>query len=366
MTTPNKSQSAQRDLAAIILAAGKSTRMKSDQPKVLHEICGQPMLAYVLDACRGADIKTFYIVAGFGMDRVVASLKDEPGVHFVEQREQKGTGHAVMQCADALRGIEGDVVVIAGDMPMIRAQTLLDLVGSHRAACAAASLATTVLDDPGGYGRIARDAKGDFQKIVEHRDCTADQLSIREVNPSYYCFDAASLLAAMPKLKAENAKGEYYITDVLEILRQEGKSVRAVTRVPAIDATGINSRADLALVGKLMQQRIAVQWMDRGVTIIDPDNTWIDSRARIGEETIIQPFSYIEGRARIGAGCVIGPYAYVGDGAVVADRSNVGPGVLTALDSVTSDRHTAIATIKKHVQVVRRPPTASSLGSGVS
>lgn len=366
MTPANNNPKSARDLTAIILAAGKSTRMKSDWPKVLHEVCGRPMLAYVIDACRAAEIRALQIVVGFGKDAVISALGDEPGVKFIEQREQKGTGHAVVQCTEALKGLQGDVIVIAGDMPMIRSATLLDLIGSHRAAGAAASLATTVLEDPSGYGRIVRIAKGEFERIVEHRDCTPEQLEIKEVNPSYYCFDAQSLLAALPKLKADNAKGEYYITDVLEILRREGQPVRAVTKLPAIDATGINSRADLADVGKLMQKRIATDWMDRGVTIVDPENTWIDSRARIGADTVIKPFSYIEGHARVGGNCVVGPYAFVGDGAVVADGSIVGPGALSALDSTAGGPRAGVTTTKKLVQVVRRPPAQTGMGSRVS
>ena len=348
----------QRDLVAIILAAGKSTRMKTELPKVMHEVCGKPMLSHVLDACGGADIRKFYIVVGFAKDAIISAYGDEPGVHFVEQAEQKGTGHAVMMCADALKGIQGDCVIIAGDMPLVRTQTLLDLVGSHRATCAAASLATTVLDDPTSYGRIVRDLAGDFEKIVEHRDCTPEQLRINEVNPSYYCFDIESLLSALPRLKNENAKREYYITDLLSIIKAEGKTVRANTSVPAIDATGINSRADLAEVNRLMQDRIATEWMERGVTIVDPDNTWIDSRAQIGAETIIRPFSYVEGNARIGSGCTVGPYAYIADGAVIADGSQVGPGAISALDCLIGDKRIA----KKQVQVLRRPPSQSELG----
>ena len=350
---------AKRGLAAVILAAGRSTRMKTELPKVMHEVCGRPMLAYVVDACRGADIDKFLIVVGFAKDAIISAFSEEHGVQIIEQAQQKGTGHAVMMCADALRDFHGDCVVIAGDMPLVRSETLLDLVGSHRAACAAASLATTELDDPTGYGRIVRNADGEFERIVEHRDCTPEQLRVREVNPSYYCFDAQSLLAALPKLKSDNAKGEFYITDVLEILRRDGKTVRATTRLPAIDATGINSRAELASVSDMMRTRICNHWMDNGVTIADPATTWIDSRARIGTDTIIRPFSYVEGRARIGAGCSIGPYAYIADGALVADGSSVGPGVLTALDAA-GDRRANVTTNKKLVQVVRRPPTPSS------
>ena len=356
--TAMKTQPSQRDLVAIILAAGKSTRMKTELPKVMHEVCGRPMLAHVLDACRGADIRKFYIVVGFAKEAIISAFGDEPGVQFVEQREQKGTGHAVMMCAEALKNINGDCVIIAGDMPLVRSQTLLDLVGSHRATCASASLATTVLEDPTSYGRIIRDVAGDFEKIVEHRDCSPQQLKINEVNPSYYCFDVQSLLSALPRLKNDNAKGEYYITDLLEIIKSDGKTVRATTNVPAIDATGINSRADLAEVNRLMQDRIANEWMERGVTIVDPANTWIDSRAQIGVETVIRPFSYIEGKARIGSGCVIGPYAYIADGAVIADGSQVGPGAITAMDCLLGDKRQN----KKQVQVLRRPPSQSELG----
>jgi bifunctional UDP-N-acetylglucosamine pyrophosphorylase/glucosamine-1-phosphate N-acetyltransferase len=361
----NKIGLQQRDLAAIILAAGKSTRMKSDRAKVLHEICGRPMIGYVIDACRGAGIKTFYVVIGFGKGEVAAALADEPGVHLVEQAEQKGTGHAVMQCAGPLKSLQGDVVVIAGDMPLIRSGTLRDLIAAHRSAGAAASLATTVLEDPTGYGRIIRNAKGEFERIVEHRDGRPDQLAIREVNPSYYCFDAALLAAALPKLTCNNAKGEYYITDLFDILRREGRAVHAATGVPAEDATGINSRSDLAHVGKLLQRRIAGEWMELGVTIVDPETTWIDCRARIGSETVIRPFSFIEGDAQIGSDCLVGPYAYVRSGAVVADRSVIGPGALSALDTSGGERQVATTT-RKHVQVVRRPPAPTGMGSRVS
>jgi bifunctional UDP-N-acetylglucosamine pyrophosphorylase/glucosamine-1-phosphate N-acetyltransferase len=356
---PNSTSSG-RKARAVILAAGKSTRMKSELPKVMHEVCGRPMLAYVLDACRDAGVDELLVVVGFGKDAVIQAFSSQPGVSFVEQTEQKGTGHAVAMCADAFKGFEGDCVVIAGDMPMIRSQTLVDLLGGHRASGSVASIATTVLEDPTSYGRIVRNAAGEFEKIVEHRDCTPEQLKINEVNPSYYCFDSKTLFASLPKVKTENAKGEYYLTDVLAVLRSEGKSVRACTSVPAIDATGINSRADLAEVSRLMQRRIATQWMDQGVTIVDPETTWIDSRATIGAETIIKPFSYIEGRSIIGVGCLIGPYAYVADGAVVADGAGVGPGLLAAFEQTGGGKQNQPSTRGKQVQVVRRPPAQQS------
>lgn len=345
-----------RATAAIILAAGKSTRMKTDLPKVMHEICGRPMLAFVLDACREAGVPTMHLVVGFAKDVVVNAFSNEPGVRFVEQVEQKGTGHAVLMCADAFRSFVGDVIVIAGDMPTVRADTLRQLLAAHRSAGAAASIATTALADPAGYGRIIRDPAGRFERIVEHRDCNAEQLKIHEVNPSYYCFDAQALFEALPKLKPDNAKGEYYITDALAVIRRSGKLVQAVTSVPAEDAVGINSRGELADVAKVMQRRIQNSWMERGVTIVSPDNTWIDSRASIGPETVIKPFSYIEGHARIGARCVVGPFAHVADGAVLEDGATAGPGVLTGLDPVAPLRNSCDPGVRKNVQASRRPP----------
>jgi bifunctional UDP-N-acetylglucosamine pyrophosphorylase/glucosamine-1-phosphate N-acetyltransferase len=345
-----------REATAIVLAAGKSTRMKSDLPKVMHDLCGRPMLSYVVDACREAGISTLHVVVGFGKEVVAGALAGQEGIQFVEQAEQKGTGHAVSMCADVLKGFVGDVVVIAGDMPMIRAQTLRTLLGGHRAAGSAASIATTVLDDPTGYGRIVRDADGGFGGIVEHRDCDPEQLKIREVNPSYYCFDAEALFGALPEIKPDNAKGELYLTDVLTVIGATGRPVLATTSVPSEDAVGINSRADLAAVAKLMQRRIGEGWMERGVTLIDPENTWIDSRATIGSDTVIKPFSYIEGRAKIGAGCSVGPFAYVGDGAVLADGASTGPGVLSAFDATVGGGGRSQGGCKRDVSVVRRPP----------
>lgn len=346
-----------RDLAAIILAAGKSTRMKTDKPKVLHSLCGRPMLGHVLGACRAAGIEKFFVIVGFAKEQIIRAYEGEPGIHFVEQAEQKGTGHAVQMCAEAFQEFTGDAIVIAGDMPMIRPETLRTLIQSHRASGAGASLATTVLEDPASYGRIVRDADGEFERIVEHKDCTEGQLDICEVNPSYYCFDAESLFDALTKITPNNAKGEYYITDVLEILRNEGKPVRAATNVPAEDAVGINSRADLASVGKVMQERIHQYWMSEGVTIEDPDTTRIDVDARIGGETIVRPFSYIEGNARIGDNCVIGPYAYVRAGAVIEADSVVGPTVLSALDDVAKPtRATSPIQRRQTASVVRHPP----------
>jgi len=353
-----------RPLAAIILAAGRSTRMKTDRPKVMHEVCGRPMLSHVLSACRAAGIRRFHIVVGFGKQVIIQAFNGEEGVSFVEQREQKGTGHAVSVCAEGLKDFTGDVVVLAGDMPMVRSETLLALIQSHRAACSAASLATTVLDDPSSYGRIIRNADGAFDRIVEHRDCTVDQLKVCEVNPSYYCFDAPTLFEALPKIQPNNAKGEYYITDVLEVIRKDGKTVRASTSVPAVDAVGINSRADLAEVSRLMQRRIQADWMEAGVTLDDPATTWIDARATIGPDSRIKPFSFVEGHAKIGASCVVGPYAYVADGAVVEDGTTIGSGALSAFEATAATPKTAGAIHQRGTSVTRQPPSQAPCTPG--
>ncbi len=309
------------ELAAIVLAAGKSTRMKSELPKVLHEVCGQPMLAYVLNACRLAGVDRPIVVIGYGKDEVMRRFAAETDLIWVDQTEQKGTGHAVLCCREAIEGCqeEGSILVIAGDMPLIRRETLANLVESRTRSGHAVTLATTLLDEPTGYGRIVRDAQGGLEAIVEEADCTPEQRQICEVNPSYYCFDPKRLLEALDEMKPTGAKGEYYVTDVVRILRTKGHAVSAEVTVPGEDAMGINSRLDLAVVNRVMQDRIQLALMNEGVTIVDPDNTWIEAEVSIGRESVIYPFTVIGTGATIGEGCRIGPFARVGIGEMIED-----------------------------------------------
>ncbi len=313
------------ETAAIILAAGKSTRMKSELPKVLHEICGRPMLGYVVSACRLAGADRLLAVVGHGKDQVIERFAAEGDITWVEQIEQRGTGHAVLCCKEALGRFAGSLLVIAGDMPLVRRETLAALLEARAESGDALTMATTVLDDPTGYGRIVRDADGNLQAVVEHRDCTESEREICEVNPSYYCFDAVRLFEALEQLEPAASKGEYYLTKVVGILRSAGQGVSAVVRVPAEEAMGINSRIDLAAVGRVMQDRLQAAIVEDGVTITDPDNTWIEADVSVGRETTILPFTFIGAGATIGSGCRIGPFAWVRGGQTIKDGLVLGP-----------------------------------------
>lgn len=309
---------------AIILAAGQSTRMNTKTAKVLHEVCGRPMLEWVLDACRAAGVQKHIVVVGYGKEQIIDRYKDAGDVEFVEQNEQKGTGHAVMCCRDNLAGFTGQTLILCGDAPLIRTETLNELIGKHEQEKSAVTLATAVMSDPSGYGRIIRDGYGNIQGILEHNDCDERQRAITEINPGYFCFQTPLLLEALDKITPNNVKNEYYLTDALHLLLEDGYKATAVTAVAAEDAMGVNNRQQLSLVGKIMQERIQDRMMGDGVTIVDPPNTWIDARAEIGQDTVIEPFTCISGAVKIGDNCRIGPFAYLYEGAVVPAESVVG------------------------------------------
>lgn len=313
---------------AIILAAGISSRMNTQLPKVLHEVCGRCMLEYVLEASREAGAKKLYVVIGYHGEQVRERFADAKDIVWVEQSEQKGTGHAVLCCREHLADFDGQTLVLCGDGPLIRAETLKTIIAKHEKEHSATTLATAILDEPNGYGRIVRDMYGNIQGIVEDSDCTPEQKAIKEVNPSYYLFNNKVLFNALAKVQPNNVKGEYYLTDALSIILASGYKVIAVTAVRPEEAKGVNSRLQLSEAGKVVQQRIHKKLMDNGVTIVDTINTWIDYRAQIGQDTVIEPFTYIEGEARIGQGCRIGPFAYLGSGTDLKDGAFVKPGTM--------------------------------------
>lgn len=310
-------------LTAIILAAGKSTRMKSNRPKALHEICGRPMLEYVLRACYGAGCDRILMVVGHGKEEIVAHFGSDKRIHWIEQTEQLGTGHAARMCESELKKHKGDVFVLAGDGPLIRSEVLKALRQAHVDDHAAASMATAILDDPTGYGRVVRDEKGEFVEIIEQIDATPTQREIREVFPSYYCVRTEDLLFGLSKLKNDNKKGEYYLTDIYGHLRKAGKKVVAVQAVSEDDVIGVNTRQQLAEVDAIMQARIQKQLREVGVTIVSGFNSYIESDVAIGQDTVVQPFTFIGRGSSIGTECVIGPFAVVPRDTIVPEGSTI-------------------------------------------
>lgn len=243
---------------AIILAAGKGTRMGGDLPKVVHRVADRPMVYWVVKACREAGVGRCIVVVGYKGELVREALAGVAGVEFVEQKEQLGTGHAARMAEPVFAGgPTTDVFVLAGDGPLIRAQTLAKVLKAHRDTHAAATLATAIIDDPTGYGRIVRDASGGLSAIVEHKDATAEQRLIREVNPSYYCFRSDKLFATLGAVRNDNRQGEYYLTDVPSLLKGQGQTVSVVDAVPAEDVLSINTPAELSRVDQILRARLA-------------------------------------------------------------------------------------------------------------
>ena len=309
---------------AIILAAGHGKRMKSEKAKVLHEVCGQPMIHYVVEAARGAGAKTIVVVVGYAADQVREALRDEPDVVFAEQKRQLGTGDAVKACHDVLRDYTGPALVLVGDEPLVRPGPLADLLFLQQKDKAAALLGTAVVPDPTGFGRILRDSAGRFLRIVEERDCTAEEKAIREVNPSCYVFDLPGLWDALDQLNTSNAQGEYYLTDAPELLQTLHRKVVALPVLHPDDILGVNTRQHLAQAHAIMQSRIHDHWMTEGVTIVDPRNTYIDGRATIGKDTVIYPFTVIQGPLSIGEGCRIGPFTHLREGTTLENAVELG------------------------------------------
>ena len=291
-------------METIILAAGKGTRMKSKLPKVLHKVGGKPMLQHVIDAAKSAGSTREVVVIGEGAELVKQNFSD---VEFVLQAEQLGTGHAVLCAKEKFAESTGNVMILCGDTPLFTGELLKNLANAHERFNAAATVLTAIMPDPKGYGRIIRADGVDFEKIVEDKDATFEQKKIREVNTGIYCFNVKRLFAALEKVTNENAQGEYYLPDVLEILRADGGKICAVIAEDYKQTFGINSRIQLAEADKVLRQRKNAELMLSGVTIIDPATTYIDFDVEVGQDTIIYPGTYLEGKTKIGTDCVIGP-----------------------------------------------------------
>jgi len=306
------------NLAALILAAGLGTRMKSDRAKVLHELGGKPLAAYPVELALSLKAKPVVVVVGRQAETVSALLADRYGdaVRTALQKEQLGTGHAVMAAESALRGFSGTVAILSGDAPLLARETVAALVRQTVRRKSPLGILISTLDDPTGYGRVLRDPSGRVRRVVEQKDASADELAVREANMGVYAVQAKFLFAALKRIGRDNAQGEYYLPDLVRLAAEAGHEVVAV-EAPGEETLGVNDRRQLAQLEKILQRRTNERLMAAGVTIRDPETTWIDAGAKIGRDTVIEPFCRIAGESEIGENCAIGMGSVI-DGARLA------------------------------------------------
>jgi bifunctional UDP-N-acetylglucosamine pyrophosphorylase/glucosamine-1-phosphate N-acetyltransferase len=336
---------AEHPLSAVVLAAGEGTRMRSSRPKPLHLLAGRAMLLYVLDSLADCSVGRVVVVVGHGAERVTKKLQNEEPdlvLDFVEQHVQRGTGDAV---SVGLTGFpdddqDDDVLVLPGDTPLLRPSTIASLVAHHRAADAACTVLTAVVDDPTGYGRVVRGKDGRVARIVEHADATDEELEIDEMNTSIYCFRRSVLQPALRRLSPENAQGEYYLTDVVQVLHDAGYAVTAFQTDDPVETEGVNDRVQLSNAEAELRRRTNTQWLRTGVTMVDPSQTYIDATVRLGKDVTLFPGVILQGQTVIGERAEIGPDTRltdcvigagvviekaVGRDAEVGDEARVGP-----------------------------------------
>ena len=299
---------------AIILAAGKGTRMKSKLYKVLHPVCGKPMVEHIMNRVMETQPQEIVTVVGHGADKVKEQLGERS--QYALQAEQLGTGHAVLQVEPFLKGKKGTTLVISGDTPLLTTETLNNLFEYHQGKNASATILTAKADDPTGYGRIIRDHVGIVEKIVEQKDANPEEAKVTEINTGTYCFDNELLFEALSHLDTDNAQGEYYLTDIIEILKANGKTVAAYQTEDFEESLGVNDRVALAQANQIMRKRINHQHMVNGVSLIDPAATYIDAGVKIGAETVIEPGVYLKGATVIGEECVITAQSQIVDSVI--------------------------------------------------
>ena len=306
------------ELHVVVLAAGKGTRMKSALPKVLHKAHGLPLIEHVFRAAAPLNPTSTVVVVGHQAETVREALGPRPGLHLAVQEPQLGTGHALLQAETALKGARGTVVLLSGDVPLLRTTTLQQLVETHRQSGAAATVLTAVLEDATGYGRIVREG-GKIAAIVEHKDATAAQREIREMNSGIYAFELEPLFDALRQIGSSNAQGEYYLPDLVTIYRQRGFVVETVIAEHPAEVFGVNSRVELAEVAAILRQARNEALMESGVTLMDPESTFVGFDVTIGNDTVLYPNVHLEGHTSIGSNCVIYPGVRVTDSTIEDD-----------------------------------------------
>lgn len=313
------------DIKAVILAAGKGTRMKSETtPKVLHQIMGKTLLGYVLDNVKNFVSEEFVIVGHHAQEVENFVKNNYDNAKTVLQSPQLGTGHAVSMVCPSLENYDGLVLILCGDTPLVREETLKKFVEFHKSNNSDLTVMSTIFDNPTNYGRIIREADNSLKCIVEEKDATPEQKAVKEVNAGIYCLNWAKIKSAFGQLKSNNAQGEYYLTDIISWGKEQKLNVNAYILEDSDEIYGINSRLNLAQATKMMNRRNLEKYMINGVTIVDPDSTWISEDTEIGQDTIIYPATYIEGKNKIGKNCKIGPCAHLRGGVEIVDNVKVG------------------------------------------
>lgn len=326
------------DIKAVILAAGKGTRMKSETtPKVLHQIMGKTLLGYVLDNVKNFASEQFVIIGHHAQEVEDFVKTNYTNAKTVLQTPQLGTGHAVSMVCPTLENYEGLVLILCGDTPLIKEETLKSFVDFHKSNNSDITVMSTIFDNPTNYGRIIRDTDNSLKCIVEEKDATPEQKAVKEVNAGIYCLNWGKVKSAFSQLKTNNAQGEYYLTDIISWGKEQALKVNAFILDDSDEIYGINSRLNLATATKIMNRRNLERYMVNGVTIVDPDSTWISEDTEIGVDTIIYPATYIEGKNKIGKSCKIGPCAHLRGGVEVCDNVKVGNFVEVKKSKISSN-----------------------------
>jgi len=320
-----------KGIAAIILAAGLGKRMKSDMPKTLHPVAGKPMLLYPIDIVKGLGIEKVIVVVGHKAQEVIGSLNSTLGtrqsaLQYVRQEPQFGTGHAVLSAADSLKSFKGDILILSGDVPLITRETILGLLTLHTKKKAAISFISTVTEDPSGYGRVLRNEDNSVISIVEDKDADPEEKAINEINAGVYCADTAFLFSGLTKIKKENAQGEYYLPDLIEMAVKNGQKATCLTHRDPAEVMGINNRFELSEANKEMRERINNELILSGITFVDDETAYIHKGVKIGRDTNIYPNVFLEGDTTIGKGCLIEEGckiidSTIGDGSVIKSNS---------------------------------------------